>query len=140
MLFRSQPEIVFFCVSLSGLIQILIGVFRLGNFINKIPYSVCSGFMSGVGLIIISLQLTILFGLGAKPQVITALANLQNISNVNGQALLVGSFGLLILFFIPRKINKIVPSSIVALIVGSILSYLFFSKQDLIGEIPKGLP
>ena len=138
--FKDQPEIVFFCVSLSGLIQILIGVLRLGNLINKIPYCVCSGFMSGVGLIIISLQLTILFGLGAKPQVISALANLQNISNVNGQSLLIGSFGLLILFFVPKRINKIIPSTIIALIVGSILSYLFFSKQDLIGEIPKGLP
>jgi SulP family sulfate permease len=96
--------------------------------------------MSGVGLIIISLQLTILFGLGAKPQVLSALANLQNISNVNGQALLIGSFGLLILFLIPRKINKIIPSSIIALLLGSILSYLFFSQQELIGEIPKGLP
>jgi sulfate permease, SulP family len=138
--FRDQPEIVFFCVTFSGLIQILIGIFRLGNLINKIPYCVCSGFMSGVGLIIISLQLTILFGLGAKPQVISALANLQNISNVNGQALLIGSFGLLILFFIPKKISKIIPSTIIALIIGSILSYLFFSKQELIGEIPKGLP
>ncbi len=63
--------------------------------------------MSGVGLIIISLQLTILFGLGAKPQVITALANLQNISNVNGQALLVGSFGLLILFLFQERLVKL---------------------------------
>jgi SulP family sulfate permease len=51
-----------------------------------------------------------------------------------------GSFGLLILFLIPRKINKIIPSSIIALLLGSILSYLFFSQQELIGEIPKGLP
>jgi SulP family sulfate permease len=138
--FRGQPEIVFFCVTLSGLIQIFIGVFRLGNFINKIPYCVCSGFMSGVGLIIISLQLTVLFGLGSKSQVISALANLQNISNVNGQALLIGSIGLFILFFIPKKIAKIAPGSIIALVFGSILSYLFFSKQDLIGEIPSGLP
>ena len=98
--FKDQPEIVFFCVTFSGIIQILIGVFRLGNLINKIPYCVCSGFMSGVGLIIISLQLTILFGLGAKPQVISALANLENIADVNGQALLIGSIGLLILFFV----------------------------------------
>lgn len=138
--FKDQPEIVFFCVTFSGIIQILIGVFRLGNLINKIPYCVCSGFMSGVGLIIISLQLTILFGLGAKPQVISALANLENIADVNGQALLIGSIGLLILFFVSKKINKIIPSSIIALVVGSILSYLFFSKQDLIGEIPNGFP
>jgi SulP family sulfate permease len=138
--FKDQPEIVFFCVTFSGVIQIFIGIFRLGNLINKIPYCVCSGFMSGVGLIIISLQLTILFGLGAKPQVISALANLQNISNVNGQALFIGSFGLLILFFIPKKINKIIPSSIIVLFLGSLLSYLFFSQQELIGDIPKGLP
>lgn len=78
----------------------------------------------GVGLIIISLQLTILFGLGAKPQVISALANLENIADVNGQALLIGSIGLLILFCL-KKINKIIPSSIIALVIGSILSYLF---------------
>ena len=138
--FKGQSEIVFFCVTLSGVIQILIGVLRLGNFINKIPYCVCSGFMSGVGLIIISLQLTILFGLGAKSQVVGALANLQNISNVNGQALLVGCFGLLILFFAPKRVTKIIPASIIALVFGSVLSYIFFSKQDLIGEIPSGLP
>ena len=71
---------------------------------------------------------------------ISALVNLQNISNVNGQALLIGSFGLLILFFIPKKINKIIPSSIIVLLLGSLLSYLFFSQQELIGDIPKGLP
>ena len=109
--FKDQPEIVFFCVTFSGIIQILIGVFRLGNLINKIPYCVCSGFMSGVGLIIISLQLTILFGLGAKPQVISALANLENIADVNGQALLIGSIGLLILFFVSKKINLITTKS-----------------------------
>jgi SulP family sulfate permease len=96
--------------------------------------------MSGVGFIIIALQLTILFGLGAKPEVISALTNLQNIANVNGQALLIGSVGLLILFFVSKKINKIIPSSIIALVIGSILSYFFFSKQDLIGEIPNGFP
>ncbi|PSB67019.1 sodium-independent anion transporter, partial [filamentous cyanobacterium CCP1] len=52
----------FTVVLLGGLFQILFGVLRLGKYITLMPYTVISGFMSGVGLIIILLQLPPLLG------------------------------------------------------------------------------
>ncbi|MEZ5914437.1 MAG: SulP family inorganic anion transporter [Parvularculaceae bacterium] len=57
-----DPKLVFAAVVLAGLIQILMGVFRLGDYIRLVPYPVVSGFMSGIGVIIIALQVSRLFG------------------------------------------------------------------------------
>ena len=51
------PEWVFACVMLAGVVQVVLGLVRLGQYINYIPYPVISGFMSGIGVIIIILQL-----------------------------------------------------------------------------------
>jgi SulP family sulfate permease len=65
--------IVFAAVILAGGLQILLGVFRLGQLIHYIPYPVISGFMTGIGVIIIILQIPVMFGLEGKGGVIDIL-------------------------------------------------------------------
>nr|WP_202899702.1 SulP family inorganic anion transporter [Kordiimonas gwangyangensis] len=57
-----NPALVFAAVVLAGLLQILFGIFKFGQFIRLVPYPVVSGFMSGIGVIIIALQMARLFG------------------------------------------------------------------------------
>ena len=71
--FDYKAEAVFFCIILSGFIQIIFGILRFGSIVKKIPLSVVSGFMTGIGIIIISLQLPVLLGLGGEPSVILSL-------------------------------------------------------------------
>src|SRR5688500_16562333 len=74
-----QPGLIFAAVILAGLLQILLGVFRLGQLIHYIPYPVISGFMTGIGTIIIVLQLPPLFGLPGGGDVLDTLGVLPGI-------------------------------------------------------------
>ena len=49
--------VAFTVALLAGALQVLFGVFRLGQYIVQMPYSVISGFMSGIGVIVVVLQL-----------------------------------------------------------------------------------
>ena len=138
--FDKNLEIVFFIISLSGLIQIFIGFSTLGKYVKRIPASVVTGFMSGIGIIIISLQIPVLLGLGSKGDVLTSLTSLQNITDFKIDSLIVGVIGLFFVIFFPKKIDSYLPRPIIALIVGSILASLYFNNQALIGYIPSGIP
>ena len=138
--FDKNIEIVFFIISLSGFMQILIGMSTLGEYVKKIPSSVVTGFMSGIGLIIISLQIPVLLGLGSEGSVISSLSKLQNISNYNADALVIGLIGLLIVIFFPKKIDHFIPRPVIALIFGTFLTSIYFANQDIIGQIPSGIP
>ena len=112
----------------------------MGNLIKKIPLAVVSGFMTGIGIIIICLQLPVLLGMGNEPSVAKSLMKLQTFNNLNFQSILLGLVCLLGLFFMPKKISKNLPPPILVLCVGTILSFLFFFNQDLIENIPQGIP
>ena len=57
-----NPGLVFATVVLAGVIQVAFGIFKLGQYIKLVPYPVVSGFMTGIGCIIIALQASRLFG------------------------------------------------------------------------------
>ncbi|MCM1984285.1 bicarbonate transporter BicA [Lyngbya confervoides] len=138
----------FTVVMLAGLFQVIFGVFKLGRYITLMPYSVISGFMSGIGVILILLQIPPFLGHKApKGGVIGILQNLPDmITGINPIALILGAITLAILFLTPKKIKRVVPPQLVALIVGTAVSLLFFSNVDSlprisdIGEIRVGLP
>ena len=144
----SNPEnglaMAFTVVMLAGLFQILFGVFRLGKYITLMPYSVISGFMSGIGIILVILQIAPFLGQKApKGGVPGTLANLPNLlANINPVAALLGALTLAIIFLMPSKLKRIAPPQLVALIVGTVVSLVFFPGADIprIGEIPMGLP
>jgi SulP family sulfate permease len=134
-------SLVFTTVILAGLIQILFGVLGFGQYIRLVPYPVVSGFMSGIGCIIIALQLARLFG--HEPEgggTIPALLEVPNaISNPNLEALGIGVLTLAMVFLWPASWGRYLPSPLAALIVGTVVS-LGLSNVPVLGSIPTGLP
>lgn len=134
----------FTVVMLAGIFQIIFGVFKLGKYITLMPYSVISGFMSGIGVILVILQIAPFLGQSSpKGGVIGVIQNLpQLISNINPVETALGVLTLAIIFLMPAKIKRYAPPQLVALIVGTIVSLTIFGNADIrrIGEIPMGLP
>jgi SulP family sulfate permease len=133
----------FTVVMLGGLFQILFGVLRLGQYITLMPYTVISGFMSGIGVIIIVLQLPPLLGYSGTNTVWGTLQQLPNyFTQLNPVATSLGLLTLIIVFTAPPKLNRILPSPLLALIVGTIVSVIVFGNAEIprIGEIPNSLP
>ncbi len=131
-------------VVFGGLFQILFGILRLGKYITLVPYSVVSGFMSGIGVIIIALQIGPLLGIKTQGGVLSSLSQVASNFEPNGAAISVAVMTLAIVFLTPRKISQWVPSPLLALLVVTPISLLFKdSGLDRIGTpgpIPEGLP
>ncbi|HCG7989506.1 TPA: SulP family inorganic anion transporter [Vibrio parahaemolyticus] len=134
----------FTVVMMAGAFQILLGTLKMGKYVTLMPYSVISGFMSGIGVILIILQLSPLLGHAAPTGgVLGTLSALpETISNLKFNELFLGLLTLGILFFFPKKYRKYVPAQLVALVAVTLLSVMFFDTEDIrrIGEIPAGLP
>lgn len=125
---------------LGGLFQIFFGIIKIGSYIKYFPYPVISGFMSGVGLIIILLQLYPFAGLLTPSSTIGVIQDIPRLSSeFNLAAIGIGGLTVLIFYLFP-KITKIIPSALVALITASLVAYFFKLDVPLIGEIPSGLP
>ena len=136
-----DPRLVFAAVVLAGLLQIVMGAFRLGDYIRLVPYPVVSGFMSGIGVIIIALQLSRLFG--HEPETggtIPALAAIPgSIAAPVLPALVLGLLSLATVFLWPKAWGKVVPGALAALIIGTLLS-LVVPGAPILGDIPTGFP
>lgn len=136
--------ISFTIVMMAGAFQILLGTLKLGKYITLMPYSVISGFMSGIGVILIILQLSPLLGQpspsGGVMGTLSALPTI--LFNIKFSELFLGLLTLGILFFYPKQYRKYIPAQLIALVVVTILSMIFFNSEDIrrIGEIPAGLP
>ncbi len=125
-----------------GVFQILFGIIRIGKYVRYIPYPVLSGFMSGIGVIIILQQIYPLFGLKSPVLVVDMIAGFAgSVSNgVSLMALLLGLGTILIIWLFP-KVTKKIPATLVALIVMTIISlFTGLSSNLTIGDIPSGLP
>jgi len=131
---------------LAGLLQVLLGVLKLGKYIKYIPYPVVSGFMSGIGVIIIVTQLFPFFGIEAPAG--GAFGTLKNIHTIP-EYINYYSVGIalatIVLIYLTPKITKKVPSSLVALIIISLISYFaidasLFTRINSAGPLPTGLP
>ena len=132
----------FTIVMMAGLIQVLLGVLRIGRYIVYTPYSVISGFMSGIGVIIMLLQIGPFLGsAGAPGGVVGAVFGLPEVlAQVNLHALAVGACTLLVGVVWPGRIRKFLPAPLAALIAGSALGILWLNDLPIIGDIPTGLP
>ena len=140
--YAHSPSEAFTIVMLGGLFQILFGVLKLGRFINYTPVSVVSGFMSGIGVIIILIQTLPSLGIaspgGGPVGAISAWANVPDL--MIWDALAVTVISLSIMVFWPKALNKILPAALAALIIGTLAGMLFFTGAPVLGEIPSGLP
>ena len=137
----------FTVVMLAGLFQIGFGVLRLGRYVTQMPYTVISGFMSGIGLILIILQLGPFLGQASpKGGVIGTLQSLpQLFSNARPLEVCLAVLTLAILWFTPKQVKRIAPPQLVALVVGTLVSLPLLGNagaDDLrrIGEIASGFP
>jgi SulP family sulfate permease len=134
----------FTVVIMAGFFQILFGIMRLGKYVTLMPYTVISGFMTGIGIILVILQIGPLLGQAAPSGgVIGVLENLPHLlSNIKIEETALALLTLAILFLLPASLKRYLPPQLVALVVCTLLSILFFSTTDIrrIGEIPTGLP
>ena len=125
---------------LGGIFQIVFGFLNIAGYVKYFPYPVVSGFMSGVGLIIIILQLFPFAGLSSAKSTWLVLQDLPRLfTDFNVNALLLGLLTVIIYYVFPY-ISKAIPSALVALVVASVASFFLNWDVPLIGEIPSGLP
>jgi len=146
----SDPEnglaMAFTVVMLAGLFQIAFGFLKLGRYITQMPYTVISGFMSGIGFILIILQLGPFLGQAIpKGGVMGTLKALpQLISSARPSEVVLAVVTLAILWLTPSRVKKIAPPQLIALVIGTILSLTLLSgggeEIRRIGEIASGFP
>lgn len=133
-------DVILLTFLLGGVFQVIFGFLNIASYVKYFPYPVISGFMSGVGLIIVILQIFPFLGLDSAKSTVAVITNLPRLfSEGNVSALILGVITIAIYYIFP-KITKVIPSALVALIVATLVAY--FTKMDvpLIGEIPSGLP
>ncbi len=132
----------FTIVMMAGLLQIAFGILRIGSFVTYTPYSVISGFMSGIGVIVMTIQ--VLPFMGAATVSGGPLDSIREwpdaFASLNPDALIVGLISLVAGIFWPSKLSKFVPGPLVALILGTIAAFFFFADAPVIGAVPTGLP
>jgi sulfate permease, SulP family len=139
--FSGNPAMAFTVVMLGGVFQIIFGMLKFGRFINLVPYPVISGFMSGIGCIIIILQLAPLVGGESVKGVLQSVLHFPElIGQIQMHATSLGLIALVIVCFLPQQISRYIPGPLLALIVGTIMGVFFFKDASVIGEIPTGLP
>lgn len=140
--YADNPGTAFLIVILAGLLQILFGVLRIGRYVSYTPYAVVSGFMSGIGVIIILIQTLPFVGIptaGGGPLGAIAIWP-QLTSLMNMDALIIASLTLATIVFWPSKLSTWLPAPLAALFVGTALSMMVFTSAPIIGNVPTGFP
>lgn len=126
---------------LAAIIQTCISFTSLPSIVKYVPYPVISGFMNGVGTILILMQLNPLVGQKTMSTPIESLKHLiADFSDINTQAVILGCLTLMIVFLIPQKINRFIPSQIIALVLCTFISIKAGFQVDKISDISISLP
>jgi SulP family sulfate permease len=125
---------------LSGVFQILLGVFKIGQYIRYMPYPVVSGFMSGIGVIIIVLQIFPFLGHSSPKKILDIFSELPTIvKDINLASVSLSLATIATIYLFPR-ITKLIPSALIALVVLTVISTVMGLDVSIIGDIPEGLP
>lgn len=125
-----------------GLFQVIFGLIRIGKYVRYIPYPVLSGFMSGIGVIIILQQIYPIIGKKSPASTLDMIINFPAAlaDGVSVIALALGLACISLIVLVP-KVTKKVPATLVALIAVTVVSLLTNLDSSLtIGNIPAGLP
>lgn len=147
-LIAANPEqgmaMAFTVVMLAGLFQVLFGILKIGHYVTMMPYTVISGFMSGIGIILILLQFGPFLGHATPPGgvlgTIEAMPDLLGSIKPAETGLALMTLALIVFF--PGKLARYMPPQLLALLVGTGISLMLLGGMDIrrIGEIPTGLP
>ena len=125
---------------LAGGFQILLGVLKIGKYIKYIPYPVVSGFMTGIGIIIILIEIYPFMGHKSAKSTIKIITQISEpLSALNWMAIGLGGMTIAIIYLFP-KVTKVVPGALVALLAATLTAYYLKLDVPLIGDIPSGLP
>ena len=138
----SLPE-AFTIVMLGGALQMVFGILRVGKYVTYTPASVVSGFMSGVGVIIIVLQLLPFMGLETSPAgVIGTLTTVSGlgVASINVSALALALGALLLIVYWPKRLARVVPAPLGVLAIGTCVSAFVLTGLPTIGDVPSALP
>jgi len=137
---QGEAALIFTAIFLAGVIQVIMGFLRLGEFIRLVPYPVISGFMSGIGGIIIILQIGPLLGHPSPAGTVDALLSAPAaMAAINPMALVLGLVALAIAYKWPKKLAAYIPGPLAALIIGTLIS-VAVGGVPILGEVPSGLP
>ncbi len=147
-LVAADPEngmaMAFTVVMMAGLLQIAIGMLKLGKYVTLMPYNVVSGFMSGIGLILIILQIGPALGqISPKGGVLGTLQNLPGLlSNIQLSDAVLALLTVLMIVYFPKNLRRFAPPQLVAMVIGTVISLTVFGSVDMrrIGEIPLAVP
>lgn len=144
MLPNGQPDLgfAFGCVFFSGVIMLALAIMRVGKFIYLTPYSVISGFMCGIGAIVMIIEFNPFVGLPTMSSIREALLAIPSSAmNVHWDALLISCLTLGTIILWPRITTALwLPGPLVGLVVGTVVANLFGFDIDYIPEVPTGLP
>ncbi len=148
----ANPEqgmaMAFTTVMLTGVFQVLFGALKLGRYVTMMPYTVISGFMSGIGFILIIIQLPPLLGYASPPGgVLGSLSAIPDfIATIKPAEASLGLLSLAILLLMPKRFGRVIPPQLLALVAGTLLAIFLlpqlFSGETYraIGSVPGGLP
>ncbi|MEJ2601179.1 MAG: SulP family inorganic anion transporter [Anaerolineales bacterium] len=137
---ESALGIILLTFLLSGVFQIVFGLLGIARYIRYFPYPVISGFMSGVGLIIVVLQIWPFLGSASPKSTLEVFTRLNEaLAAINWGAVGTGLLTVAVFYLFPR-ITKAVPAALVALLVGTAAALLLRLDVPVIGDIPSGLP
>lgn len=126
---------------IAACLQIAASFTNIPSMVKYIPYPVISGFMNGVGIIIIILQLNPLLGHKTLSSTITTVMSLHHtILTLNSRALFIGVITLIIVFFMPKQVNKFIPSQVIALVFCTWLSVKTGLQVERINNVSASFP
>lgn len=132
---------VLIIILMAGIFQMMIALTKWTNVVKYVPYPVISGFMNGVGTIIIIMQINPLLGLKSYSNTIESIEHvLQSFHTMNIEAFLLGLTALIMVFGFPKRWNKYVPSQILALILCTFISIKMGLNVDKISQISISFP
>ncbi len=136
-----QLQGVFIACFISGVILLLCGIFKLGGLVSFIPTPVITGFTSGIAIIIALGQVNNLTGFtsSGESSIDKIASYFTTPQQLNLTALLIGAGVILFMFLYPKKLNAVVPSSLVAIILATVANFIFNFDVGVVGEIPKTL-
>ncbi len=138
----SHPQLVFTTVVLGGVGLIVLGSLGIGRYISLMPYPVISGFMSGIGAIIIILQIGPLLGHAAKPGGVipNVLGVAEFVTDPILNAIILSGMALSITYLTPKSFGRVVPPPLLALLVCTPAAIWFFPEAPVIGSVPSSFP
>lgn len=126
---------IFIIFLLTGVIQVFFGLAKLGQYIRFVPYPIVSGFMSGIGLLMIVFQILPFLGHESSIHFKEIIQLLRNIDWVNYQAMTLGIVTILIIYFFP-VVTKKIPATLVALVAATLIAVVFNLNVSTVADIP----